>query len=57
MMSCYIYLTPAAYNLEKPDVELEAFSVRRDGDYLMIEDKDGYSHIVNLIDVFSVTYK
>ncbi|MBL4934102.1 hypothetical protein [Clostridium paridis] len=56
-MKCYIYLTAGSYNNEKPEISLDVYSVRRDGDYLMIEDTNGYNHIVNMIEVFAVTYK
>lgn len=56
-MYCYIYLTPSSYNLENPDIELQVFSVKKEGNYLMLEEIDGYSHIINLMEIFAVTYK
>lgn len=56
-MKCYIYLSSTSYNAEEPDIEIDAYDVKRDGDYLMLRDSNGYSHIINLIEVFSVTYK
>lgn len=56
-MKCYIYLTLASYDLEKPDIEMEVITVKREGNFLMLEEIDGYSHIINLMDVFAVTYK
>lgn len=56
-MKCYVYLTPTSYDMEEPDIELDAYDIKRDGDYLTLRDSNGYAHIINLIEVFSVTYK
>lgn len=56
-MECNIYLTAQSYNEENPDINLEYSSIKREGDYLVVYDVNGYNHIINLIDVFAVTYR
>lgn len=54
---CYIYNSIGAYNDETPDVSVEVRELKREGDFLILSDTSGYTHIINLTKVFAVTYK